>query len=158
MRQRPIQAILFATLMTAALPSHCLGIGECDVTASTLPFGNYNPASGSPLTTTGTITVSCGVSIFVLPSWTITLSMGNGTYVARRMVSGLNNLSYNIFRNAGLTEVWGNGSGGTFAIQDAALLVLGTYQKAYTMYGRIPALQDVAPGSYTDTITVTINY
>jgi spore coat protein U-like protein len=27
-----------------------------------------------------------------------------------------------------------------------------------TMYGLIPASQDVAPGSYTDMITVTVTY
>jgi len=34
----------------------------------------------------------------------------------------------------------------------------GTNFATGTFYGRIPASQDVAPGSYSDVITVTVTY
>jgi spore coat protein U-like protein len=34
----------------------------------------------------------------------------------------------------------------------------GTRTATHTIYGRIPALQDVAPGSYTDSIVVTLAF
>jgi spore coat protein U-like protein len=54
--------------------------------------------------------------------------------------------------------VWGDATGGTAKVSDSQFLVIGTNQYSYTTYGRIPALQNLAPGTYTDTITVTVNY
>ncbi len=55
---------------------------------------------------------------------------------------------------------WGNGRGlgGTVAVSGS--VVPGTpFQQAFTVYGRIPARQSSAQvGSYTDLITVTLNY
>jgi spore coat protein U-like protein len=38
------------------------------------------------------------------------------------------------------------------------LLSIGTLSVPYTTYGRISPLQDLPPGTYADTITVTLNY
>jgi spore coat protein U-like protein len=37
-------------------------------------------------------------------------------------------------------------------------LLLGTTVRSYTINGRIGALQDLSPGTYSDTITGTLNY
>jgi spore coat protein U-like protein len=67
-------------------------------------------------------------------------------------------MQYNLYTNAGHTQVWGDATGGTVKISDSQLVLVGTSQYSYTAYGRIPALQDLPPGTYTDTITVTLNY
>jgi spore coat protein U-like protein len=43
-------------------------------------------------------------------------------------------------------------------VSDSMTLLLGTTVRSYTIYGRISALQDLSPGTYSDTITVTLNY
>jgi spore coat protein U-like protein len=37
-------------------------------------------------------------------------------------------------------------------------LIVGSNISSYTVYGRIPAGQDAAAGTYLDTIVVTVNY
>jgi spore coat protein U-like protein len=99
--------------------------------------------------------VTCTVGISA--SWDILLSTGSsGSFTPRRLFSGGNSMQYNLYINAGRTQVWGDATGGTVKMSDSQLVVVGTNQ--YSVYGRIPALQDLPPGTYTDTITVTLNY
>lgn len=151
------RSLAMLALIGVALPAHALVVGECEVTATPLPFGDYTPTNGSALQSTGTLTVSCQL-IGLLQSWTIQLSAGNGSYGSRRMRNGSHNLNYNIYRDAARSEVWGNGTGGSLSRTDSVTLFVGLYSKNYTLYGQVPALQDVAPGSYNDTIMVTVNY
>jgi spore coat protein U-like protein len=62
------------------------------------------------------------------------------------------------FTNNGRTTVWGGGTAGTAKVSDSMTLLLGTTVSSYTINGRISALQDLSPGTYSDTITVTLNY
>jgi len=88
----------------------------------------------------------------------ITLSRGSGTsYATRRMLSGSQQLFYNLYRDTGRTIIWGDGSGGTQAYfinnpqpnnRDITLPI----------FGRIPPGQNVGVGSYNDTITVTLSF
>lgn len=132
---------------------------SCDVSATALPFGVYNPASASPTDGIGTLTVSCSATLGVLMSWTISLSPGSSaSYAPRRLTSGAATLNYNIYTNTGRTTVWGDGSGVTATVADSQFVSVGTTTRQYTMYGRIPSFQDAQAGSYTDAIVVTINY
>jgi spore coat protein U-like protein len=66
------------------------------------------------------------------------------------MVSGPDSLGYNLYTDAARTQVWGDFfNGGTIQVAPA-----GTPARL-DVYGRIPAGQNVATGSYTDSITVT---
>lgn len=99
------------------------------------------------------------ILVGVSASWDILLSTGSsGSFSPRRLFSGGNSLLYNLYTSAGRTQVWGDGTAGTAKVSDSQLLLVGTNQYSYTTYGRIPALQDRAPGAYMDTITVTVNY
>jgi len=152
--------IAFAALaMLSAQPSWAL-LQSCDVTATSLPFGVYDPTSPSPLNATGTITVNCSVALIgLLASWTLTLSPGSSaTYTPRRLTNGVQTLQYNIFTSAAHSTIWGDGSGGTGAVSDSRTLIVGNNSAQYTLYGRIAPLQDVHAGSYSDTLIVTINY
>src|SRR5262245_26957300 len=79
-------AVLFAL---SSQPSWAL-LQSCDVTATALPFGPYDPTHPSPLDATGTITVTCSVTLVgLLASWTLVLSPGgSGAYTPRRLTSG----------------------------------------------------------------------
>ncbi len=150
----------------ALVLSGCVGMASgCDTWAtcnvSTVPvnFGLYNPLSGLPVVATGTVTLTCTVLVGLFESWTVALSSGNsGNYSARQMANGASNLSYNLYTSAAYTNVWGDGSGSTSRVSGGALLSIGTTSTDYIVYGRIPAGQDAAAGSFNDTIVVTLNY
>jgi spore coat protein U-like protein len=125
------------------------------VTATTLNFSTYNPASPTDDTSNMTVTVSCVRAIDTLPAFVVTLSRGSSpTYTPRTMTSGANTLNYNIYNQAAFTTIWGDGTGGTATRPYGG----GGNSAAGIGYGRIPAGQYVAAGAYTDTITVTVTY
>lgn len=150
----------------ACLLSGCIGMASgceawatCNVSAVPVNFGLYNPLSGLPVVATGDVTVTCTVLVGLFESWTIALSTGNsGNYTTRQMANGGSNMSYNLYTSAAYSNVWGDGSGSTTLVNGGALLSIGTTSNDYVVYGRIPAGQDAAAGTFTDTIIVTLNY
>lgn len=151
-------ALLAAVLSLTSTPTNALGL-DCTASATGVAFGNYNPTNSSPTDATGNVHVFCTVLLVsVLAQTNISLSTGSGTYADRKMSSGSNLLGYNLYKEATHTTVWGDGTGGTGIFTDNTLiLVLGTSIN-HTIYGSVPAGQYVAAGSYTDTITVTVEY
>jgi spore coat protein U-like protein len=133
---------------TACIPSLSVG-------ATALSFGVYDPGSASSIKSTGTVTVECLVG--VLPSFTIALSAGNsGSYAVRQMSNGSDRLNYNLYTDSNHTVVWGDGTGATSTDSFAGLISL--LSTNFTVYGRVPHAQYPAPGTFTDTITVTVTY
>lgn len=132
----------------------------CSVGATAVGFGGYNPLSALNTDTTGTVTVTCSGLLSVLVSYEILLSRGGaGSYTPRRMASGGNTLNYNLYTNITRITIWGDNTGGSSKVTGSILVqLLFPTSVNHTVYGRIPAQQNVAPGSYTDTITVTVNY
>lgn len=146
-------ALLLGLLMMADRAEAVICLGQTVVSGTTVNFQNYNPLSGSPKTASGTVTVGCN-GIGVLSGYTISLSIGPGSsYFARELVSGTNRLSYNLYKDDG--TVWGNGLGGTGVNAYGGLLSLSTVD--YNVNGRIPAGQDKPAGTYTATITITVD-
>lgn len=134
-------------------------IGSCSVSATSVLFGTYDPASFTPRNGTGTVTLNCTIVLGLLDTWTLLLSRGgSSTYLPRRLASGANTLNYNLYTNAARTTVWGDGSAGTSTMSNSSTLSIGTSSVEYTVYGQIPARQDRPPGTYSDSITVTVNY
>ena len=128
-------------------------LDNCAVTASDLAFGNYAPSSGSPVTASTTLQVTCTPSL----AYSIALDGGTTTgAVAARAMSdgGSGQLTYGLYKSSGYSTIWGDGSGVT---QTVAGTGNGAAQP-HTVHGRIPASQFVAAGSYTDSITVTVTY
>jgi len=125
----------------------------CTVSATGVSFGNYNVFTATATTSNGTVTYHCGNADHNIQ---ISISTGSsGTYVARTLKRSSEALSYNLYLDSAFATVWGDGSG-----------VTGVYQKSnppnsdvnLTVYGRIPAQQDVTVGSYSDTVVATINF
>jgi spore coat protein U-like protein len=154
-------ALWVAAILLACSSSRAYALLQsCSVSATALSFGTYDPSSATARDSTGTVTVTCTAKLLGLSaSWDILLSTGSsGSFTPRHLFSGGNSLQYNLYINAGRTQVWGDATGGTAKVSDSQFLLVGTNQYSYTTYGRIPALQNLAPGTYTDTITVTVNY
>ena len=151
-----------AMALGAAAPALAVTI-SCTASASSIAFGVYNPLSITPATSTGSMRVVCTGSGTGSANVTVgvTLSAGlSGTFATRKMFSGANSLNYNIYWSTAYTQVMGDGSGGSFAGSAGPFTVFagGTGTATGTMYGRVPAQQDVAPGSYVDTILMTVTY
>jgi spore coat protein U-like protein len=108
-------------------------------------FGNYDWTVAAPTDTAGSMTYTCTSTALVF------LSTGSsGNYTQRTMLSGTNSLGYNLYTDAARTQVWGDlFNGGTIQVAPAGV------PATLSVYGRIPAGQNVATGSYTDSITVT---
>ncbi len=123
---------------------------RCIVAATALAFGNY---SGTLINATSTISATCTKTT----AYNVGLNAGTGTGATvtnRKMTApSLSTLNYSLFRDAARTMNWGN-TVGTDTVPGSGS---GTAQ-TLTVYGRIPAGQYVTPGSYTDTITVTLTY
>lgn len=122
----------------------------CTVSATGLSFGAINPLSDSSTTAVGTITVTCSSST----SFTASLSPGSGSYSQRAMLAGSNNLDYQIYLDSARTMPWGDGSGSTSTWSGTA----STSAASHSVYGLVPAQNKAFPGSYSDTITVTVKY
>lgn len=149
----------FATPAFAATTSSTLNVSatvtaNCTVSTSALAFGNVNTINGSVVDGSGGLSVTCTNGT----GWSAAAGVGAGTgasFSARRMTSGSNTLSYNLFTDSGRTTVWGDGTGST-----SALTGTGTGgAQSVTVYGRVASGQTSVPvGSYADTVAVTVTY
>jgi spore coat protein U-like protein len=134
----------------------------CTIATTPVAFGAYDPTSVSDLTATGAVTVLCtnGTAGY------ITLGEGANPNVAstpavplRQMAGGAaaaGRLGYLLYSEATRTAVWGNtGTTGLAHPGD------GT-STALTVYGTIPAAQNVLAGSggtaYADTVVATVTF
>ena len=129
-------------------------VTTCSVSATGLSFGNTIPTPvNSNIDATSTITATCSNSV----PFSIALNAGQGTgatFASRKMSSGTNLVNYTMFTDAGRTTVWGDGTAGSTVNS-----VTGTgAPQAIPVFGRIPAGQSPAIGTYSDTILVTLTF
>jgi spore coat protein U domain-containing protein, fimbrial subunit CupE1/2/3/6 len=87
--------------------------------------------------------------------YTIGLDAGTttGATVSQRLLAnGAATINYNIYSDSGFTTVWGNSGG-------ALVGSTGTgADQTFPVYGKVTAQTTPAPGTYTDTVTVTVTY
>ena len=92
-------------------------------------------------------------------SWKMGLNNGvNALVNQRRMKSAAgNHVNYELYRDSSRTQRWGNDTaGGTDTVDGSG--AAQTNPTVLTVYGRVPVQPLVPPGTYTDTITVTLSY
>lgn len=127
---------------------------SCTISATSVNFGNYNVFDGSALDSTGSITFRCNSRASNI---TVTLTRGgSSTFNPRRMFKGAEVLTYNLFRNASRTTIWGDGTSGTAVYSNAN--PPNNSNVNLTVYGQVPAGQDVSAGTFSDTVTAVINF
>jgi spore coat protein U-like protein len=129
-------------------------LGACTLRVPELSFGEYDMFDASPTRSTTRISVTCGGRLSrIRPR--IELSAGSSqNFASRTQLSGSNTLTYNIYADHGLTQVVGDGSGGSSAVS-LEPSDIETEQKV-DLYGAIDPRQLVPAGSYFDTVYVTI--
>jgi spore coat protein U-like protein len=141
-----------AATSTATMTVQMTITATCTVNSATaLNFGTQGVLTTN-VDQTSTIQVTCTNTT----PYNIGLDAGTGTgatVATRKMTSGANTVNYTLYSNSTRTTVWGN----TVGTDTAAATGNGSAQ-SYTVYGRVPPQAAPAPGTYTDTITVTVTY
>lgn len=137
-----LSGVLLQLLSTSLLAA------TCTVTTSGIAFGSYDPLLNQNVDSVASISVNCDEAT----AYSIALSPGSGSYAARAMTSGSHQLLYNLYVDATLTTVWGDGSGPSAVVSANQALA------DHTAYGRIPAGQNAYVGVYSDTIVVTLTF
>jgi spore coat protein U-like protein len=156
-----LRGLLLVSLSVVTAPAAALV--NCSSSVTGVAFGIYNPLNAAPTLSTGNLTVTCtllsGAAVNV--PLRVDLSTGfSGNYLTRSMQNGAQVLNYNLYWSTGYTQIWGDGTGGSFyGVGNVALSpATPTRSVAGTMYGRMPAGQDILAGGYLDTIVVTVTY
>lgn len=127
---------------------------SCTISVVSVAFGNYNVFTVTPVDSTGSVTFRCNAAAANI---SITLSKGaSSTFTPRTMTKAGEVLNYDLYLNAARTNVWGDGTGGTSTYTNAN--PPNNQNVTVTIYGRIPASQDVSAGAYSDTVLATINF
>jgi spore coat protein U-like protein len=129
-------------------------IRKCTVQALALSFGAYDPIDANrtaPLDGQSTLTVSCtkGTSVMV--------ALDNGTNAqgqVRRMISGKEFLAYELYKDNGRSQRWGDTGDERY---DAGVAP-SRDPRQFVVYGRVAAGQDVAEGNFQDTVVVTVQF
>lgn len=122
----------------------------CTASTTALAFGSYLSTADKP--GTGSVSVTCTNTA----PYQISLGAGaNSNGISRRMAGpGGARLSYTLYRDSARTIAWGDGT--TYGSPVSATGTGGAQPR--TVYGTIPAGQSPTPGSYSDTVLVTVEY
>lgn len=139
--------------------------GACSVSSSGLAFGAYQPLTfagklvSADKTSDGAVSVVC-TGIVTGGSYSISLGpSATGNSISPRYldrIGGDSAMVYNIYRDASLTSIWGDGVTGSML---AGSLPVGDSNHTHTVYGRIPAGQSsLRSGNYSGSLTMTITY
>jgi spore coat protein U-like protein len=131
---------------------------SCTINSPTLAFGTYDPqvtnltaAKNAQIDLVWTCTNSTAATIW--------LDEGANAKVAstpaipqRQMASGALRLAYFLYSDAGMGTVWGNTIATSVPVTGS-----GVSQNS-TVFGAIPGAQNVAPGSFSDSVVVNLKY
>ena len=122
----------------------------CSFNVTEVNFGSYDVFSNSALDSTGNIDVNCPIGV----GYSMALTTGGGTHTQRVMSSGAHRLNYNLYTAANRAIVWGDATSGTVKVNGTGIGV----SVNHGVYGRIPALQNVHAGSYSDIVIVELTF
>jgi spore coat protein U-like protein len=87
--------------------------------------------------------------------YTIGLDKGatTGAAIAQRLLAnGGATVNYNLFQSAAYATIWGDTGAGLVSSTGTGA------DQTFNIYGRVPTQSTPAPGTYTDTVTVTVTY
>ncbi|HXE80607.1 MAG TPA: spore coat U domain-containing protein [Vicinamibacterales bacterium] len=121
-------------------------------TPNALDFADYDPTSGTDDDAETTISLRCtkGTTAEVL------ISLGGNPSGGQRRMTGQTlseTLNYDLYTDSSRTSPWGDTAGAGYDHTAASAAWTDV-----TVYGRIPAGQDVSVDAYEDTVTATVNF
>lgn len=128
-------------------------LASCEVTASDLAFGDYDPVAAANLDADTSLSVTCTNGT----AYHVGMSLGDGSgasMATRRMTrsSGSQTLNYVLYQDQQRSVLWGpTGTDRLAGTGD------GT-PDTINLYGRVPMQQAAPAGAYVDTIVVTVSW
>ena len=127
----------------------------CTVSVVPVNFGSYETLSSAPNYSTGEVSVLCTSDLPFL-IMTNPGSHSGGSFQPRKMYStgSGDTLNYNLYRNSTHNEIWGDGTGSTYTNAGIGTNII----QQFTVYGRLPGMQNVQGGSYADQVTVILPF
>lgn len=145
-----VASVAQAGTSTASLAVSATVTADCKITAPALTFPNY--VSGQAAN--ADVAVNLAYTGCIGSSLVIGLNGGaNDQTSARGMKSAAGAiLRYQLYRDAARTSGIGSGSAGI------ALTANTSGSGTVPVYGRIPNGQAVAPGTYSDTVAITLTF
>jgi spore coat protein U-like protein len=147
-----LKAVAGVALLAVAAPGFA---AKCSIdSVPTLGFPNYDVFVAAPTVTSQIAKFSCNGA-----QATITVGVGKSATsnsIANRQLAqtpGSGRLNYNIYKDGGYSNLWGDGTAGTTA------LVVNTINRAASVpiYGKIDPGQDAPVGNYKDTVVLSVN-
>ena len=159
-------AVAILSASAALVPSSAMAAYGCSVAVVGVNFGTYDPVAAAPDDSAGRVDVTCtnvpGTGVDDV-AYSVALSPGvAGNFSPRQLAAGNARLDYNLFRDAGRTQAWGNGTSSSFLVSGSLRVGPGqgngTRTNTHDIFGRVPAKQDAAAGTYADTIVVTLTF
>jgi spore coat protein U-like protein len=124
---------------------------NCSVGVSPLNFGSTGILRAA-LDATSTITVTCTNAA----AYTVALDGGQSgaaNPTQRKMSQASATITYGLYQDASRVTPWGDSVGvNTMAGTGSGLA------QTFTVYGRVPAQNTPSPGTYSDTVVMTISY
>lgn len=128
----------------------------CAISAANLDMGTWSGTGD--LTGTSNVSVKCSTGT----TYSVDLSAGAGSpsLTNRKLANGAELLSYNLYRDTGRTEIWGDGLAGTFVVSGAGAGMADADKANLPVYAKILEADLLAakPGTYSNSITATITY
>ena len=157
--------VAIAGSATAPLVVSATVAASCSISTTPVSFGAYDPASAAATTSTGSVTLSCVKNSD--PSISLTLGLyavGSVRGMKDSVITNTDVLSYQLYQPSSLvpntactfneTTAWG--STGTELFDPAAATSIAP--QTYNICGKILPGQDVANGSYQDTVTAQVDF
>lgn len=151
-------AALAAFLLLLAPAAARAAVFNCIATATDINFGTF---SGTRLTATGTVTITC--SGLLNNQVQVKLSTGSsGTFLARTMKNGTRSLIYNMYTDATATQIFGDGAGGSQTVSVPINFTIISppgpqVTDRATVFAVLPAQPTPPVGAYSDLIVVTLS-
>jgi len=123
---------------------------SCWIVATPLDFGQTPPPQQA-------VTGNASIRFQCPPNTVWRVGLNDGLHASgglRRMSGSGGHVRYELYRDANRSQVWGNTTG---SMASGVVDAVGNMVNL-TVYGQVPAQPDVVPGTYTDTVTLTLIY
>lgn len=122
-------------------------VATCSISAADMTFNTITTGTTAQTDAASDITVNCSLDA----PYQISLSNGSNFSAGRRLSNGSQFINYSLFQDPSRATQWNTTTTLNFTGSGSS--------QAHTVYGRIPAGQNVANmGSYSDTIVATVTY
>jgi spore coat protein U-like protein len=148
-------ATLLGALAMCLLSARAHAMSCTIINTSSVRFGSYDVFDNQPLDSTGTVEFRC-TQVAAGDMLSIQLNRGeSNTFLPRAMMHHGMRFEYNLYLDAARSVVWGDGTSGTSAY---TVRPIEGQTTSVPIYGRITPRQNVAIGSYSDSIVLTVLY